>query len=251
MNNWQERISIKWFVMGFGAFIVIIVLVSILVNLLKPNPYGPEIIINNFDMFFDEVPGDRKDLVQASLYNVVSRNITDNILSIPESGAMIRDGSVESHYSENEGVWVGSFIVDIEEIRQSYDGFFEWGGNGESFGGGYVALFTCLRTDQLIYGDFDCKDMFSDDISTKFPITTKLPLTVSEYSNNYTKYVNYYIGYTISDDHDEIVIDIKDYIGNGREDALQKIRDLGYDPDDYEIDYKNVSSEYEMNYVGN
>lgn len=76
----------------------------------------------------------------------------------------------------------------------------------------------------------------------KYPIVKDLPTQVEFFSDNYSNYVQYTINYSYTDGNFSLIID--DESGNSHDIALRKIRDLGYNPDDYKIVYNNISSEY-------
>ena len=67
----------------------------------------------------------------------------------------------------------------------------------------------------------------------KFPITGFLPVQKATYS----------IGYKRTEDQKGIIVTIKAYEGY-REAALQKIRDLGFDPSDFTIQFNNYENPF-------
>lgn len=236
-------------IVGFFVITAIIILIYIIYTLAQTNPYGNEIRIRNFDSYYGETPESTKESLYANLYNTVAENLenTENDLDVE---AVIREGSAEKEYNKDLNIHVGKFVVDIEDINQSFAGYFEWSDDADNINySGYTALFTCLPEDKLIYGPFDCKDIFSDDLNTRFPITRSLPLTVEYYSNNYSDYVKYTIDYSIENDT-SIMLKIIDYTGGNEQNARKKIGELGYDVEKFEIVYSDQSQMDQWPYVG-
>ena len=230
-----------------GGFIVLALglLVYSLYEIFRPNPYGNEIKIDNFAEYFGDTPRDEKDGLFAGLYNIVADNAEANGLNeIPKSGAMIRDGSAANEYNETENLHVGKFIVDIESIGQSYAGYFEWSNdNNNAYFSGYTMLYTCLVKEDLIFGQFKCNDMFADSVTTKFPITQYLPDVVDYFSDDYADHTNYRLTYQLNEDETEITLIITDYTGGNYQNALDRIKSFGYNPEDYTIEYVDESVE--------
>ncbi|MDO4747355.1 MAG: hypothetical protein Q4A70_03405 [Candidatus Saccharibacteria bacterium] len=76
----------------------------------------------------------------------------------------------------------------------------------------------------------------------KYPIMSAIPIVVEKYSNNYTEYVSYRIdGGKFADCEQDFCLKITDISGGNYERALENIRLKGYNPDDYEIIYDDVS----------
>lgn len=232
------------------AIIIVFVIIALgfliysLYEIFRPNPYGDEIKIDNFAEYFSDVPRDKRDALFAGLYNIVADNAEANGLSeIPRSGAMIRGGSAVSEYNELDKLHVGEFIVDIESIGQSYAGYYEWSNNNEASFSGYTTLYTCLVKEDLIYGSFSCNDMVSDSVTTKFPITQYLPDTVDYFSYDYSNHTNYKIAYSLNEDETKIILTVTDYTGGNLQEALDRIRSFGFNPDDYAIEYIDKSAE--------
>ncbi|MBR0488390.1 hypothetical protein IJJ39_01800 [Candidatus Saccharibacteria bacterium] len=249
MDN-NRKINPVILLIGGMAFVVIIVLAAVLVNLLRENPYGAEIKIDNFTSYYSNTPRETEDSLYAALYNIVAEN-SEVGAEIPASGAMIRDGSATGSYDEAKNMNYGHFIVDIEKLGQSYDGYFEWSNNSNNvYYSGYATLYTCPSSDELIYGDFGCTDMFTGDLVSLFPIVKKLPETVEYYANNYADYVKYIIGYEVVGDNDGLVLVITDYTGGNYERAIEKIREYGKLSEGFPVKYIDKSQDYGSTYAG-
>ncbi|MBR6532312.1 hypothetical protein IKT64_00870 [Candidatus Saccharibacteria bacterium] len=77
----------------------------------------------------------------------------------------------------------------------------------------------------------------------KNPILNKLPITVEYYSKNYTSHTKYEITAKINDDYSAFTIEISDYTGGNQDNALDKIREAGFNPDNYTINYHDYSKD--------
>lgn len=231
------------------AFLVIVVILLIITlqAIFHKNPYGNEIKIDNFKEYYEDVPSDRQDVVFNSLYNIVVTNSTPES-EIPESGALIRPDSAKSSYDESVQSYYGSFIVDIAEIQQSYRVQFGWVDKDSPNGlSGDSTLITCVDKSEVIYEDFNCTDSLIHEeeeaiaLYTLFPIMADLPIKVEYYVNGYGAYIHYEIGSDLTYEGNEeysFAVIIDDYTGGNYEAAIQKITELGYDYNDYEIIYR-------------
>lgn len=232
------------FIVIFFILIVIIFVVISLETIFHKNPFGEELKIDNFSKYYKKVPEETRDSVFASLYNTASLNTTD---TPPTSGAIIRPDSTSETYNQSTEIYSSDFIVDIESIQQSFRVYMEWSKKSDNPNlTGYTVTISCLTGSSSAYGATKCVDMFdnnsSDKIPALYPIVYDLPIEVSEYNSNYTVYTHYTITYNIEDDN-KIIVYITDYTGGNYQNALKKIRDLGYAPDLYNIQYIDQSNE--------
>jgi len=69
------------------------------------------------------------------------------------------------------------------------------------------------------------------------PVVKILPYHCTQYENNYTIYIEYRIDFRTSEDGQTLIVIINDITGGNRERALQYIRNKGYNPDDYQVEY--------------
>ena len=78
---------------------------------------------------------------------------------VPQSGAIIRNTEPYLYtYDAKNGWYVGSFVVDIPNIQQSYKVEFNYSEDPDYAIGGYAVLIYCLPEDKMVYPDFDCKE---------------------------------------------------------------------------------------------
>lgn len=234
--------------MVVGGIIVFAVLVAMAVILFiydsfRPNPYGDEIRIDNFTEYFKDVPKDTMEFGFSNLYGIVYNNI-ENKNDIKRNGALVRSDSVSIEYDrKTKKPLNATFIVDVPFAKQSYKGFFDWGNTSEDYAGaGYKFVFSCLPDEDLIYGDFGCVDMFSPQQS-KVPICNKLPIMVSDYDVASRRSSNYSLSCYYINDNDAKIL-VNDFTGGNYENALNKIRELGFNPDDYEIEYNDQGGDF-------
>lgn len=79
----------------------------------------------------------------------------------------------------------------------------------------------------------------SDKMLSQYPLIASLPITVEYYKTDST-YVYFIISYDLTKGQKPIIT-IKDYSGNNFNEALNRIRLEGHNPDDYEIEYLDES----------
>lgn len=237
------------------ALIVIVFLILSFQRLFRTNPYGPEIIIDNFDEYYSIAPQEKQDYACHYLYEAVLRNLPKD--QIPKSGAIIREKTAELEHNAEKNSYYGSFIVDIPKIEQSYRVQISWsiGKNNYSTSTDYSALVTCLKSSEVIYPNFDCRDLFTDDneasdkFNKEYPLAAKLPIDIEYYTDGHGAYVHYTITSSAqnnpNNNTNNYAVLITDYTGDNYDAALDRIRNLGFKPEDYKIEYKDLSTDYE------
>lgn len=244
------------------AFVGGIVLLSLLIMLLQRifyrNPFGEEIRIDNFSSYFSDTPTEQQEMIFHGLYNAVARNTADPA-AIPKSGALIRADTVTSESNPETQVNYGTFIVDLAALEQSYRVQFEWSPEaGNPNLSGYAVLVTCPAAEFVIYPDFVCTDELTEEnerieeINTEYPIMKDLPIKIDYFAGGYGKQTRYDIEgdlNTYENGENTFKIIITDYSGGNYEAALTRIRDLGYNPDDYTIEYTDLSQAMSWGYA--
>jgi hypothetical protein len=224
-----------------SIIVVFISLIVLLFLLLPKNGYGSGISVNNYDKYIKNLPTDRKNSINSALYKIVATNSqTDNI---NVNDATIRDGSAKYSYDRTTNVNSGSFIVDMESIKQSYMISYEWSSDSKNSNlSGYSAIATCLASADFIYGEFGCVDSFANSKSytERDPILKYLPY--STFNLSVTANV-------ISNDRVDLNVNIILYSSDTRDgqrdisiakyktEIVEWIRSLGLNPDDYLIIY--------------
>lgn len=244
------------------AFVGGVILISLLIMLLQRifyrNPFGEEIRIDNFSVYFSNTPTEQQEMIFHELYNAVTLNTTD-VATIPHAGALIRSDTVTEESNAETQVNYGTFIVDLSAIEQSYRVQFEWSPESDNPNlSGYTVLVTCPTADFMIYPNFVCTDSLIeeneriDEINSEFPIMKDLPIKIDYFEGGYGKHVWYNIEGDLStydNGENTFKIIITDYSGGNYEAAMTRIRNLGYNPEDYEIEYTDLSQAMTWSYT--
>lgn len=223
---------------------VILLFITIFILLLFINPsnkYGDGITINNYDKYISNLPTDKKNSINSTLYKIVKNNLKSDKLSVND--ASIRGDSVKYNYDKSTNINSGSFIVDMQSIKQSYFITYKWSPTDNNVNlSGYTATAACLSSDKLIYGDFTCIDDFYNSKSyiNRDPILDYLPYST----------FNYTVTATINKDNKadldvNIILYLSDTRDGNRENSINKykteitdwIKLINLIPDNYLINY--------------
>lgn len=147
------------------AAVAVVLLVVSLMQIFRKNPYGPETRIDNIDIVDKNLPRDQKDQIFSQLYGILVDNLSDG--EPPESGALVREGTVDYGYNEDTKVHSGSFIVDIPAVEQSYKVQLSWSPEKDNANlGGYPILITCAPKDLRIYASqTGCVNVLAEELS--------------------------------------------------------------------------------------
>lgn len=111
----------------------------------------------NLKLGLDET---QKSIIEGVLYDEISLN---HIGNVGNQNAKIRDdNSVYYVYIKDLNIYFINFIVDIEDLRQSYRVVYRWSDDpqNENIPQNVPALAFCLEENELKYGDFKCKDKY-------------------------------------------------------------------------------------------
>lgn len=238
MNNYN--INTKKKVIILVLVLIIFITIPILLYLFRPSKYGAGIDIKGYDKYISDLPQDRRDSLNSSLYNIVKLNLPNN-KKISVNDAYIRDKKTTTKfYDKTTMITSGTFIVDIASLKQSYSMYYEWSNEIDADFSGYTALAKCLDIDELKYGDFNCKDINSIYKEKRDPILNYLPYQTF----NYIVTASY-------DSEDKVILDVNIYLSSS--DAKDENRDaiidgykadfvswmtsIGYSIEDYTINY--------------
>lgn len=149
---------------------LIITLLSIVIKS-DENQFGKFIKIQNYSSKIKNLNGDMRDAMESYLYNVTVMNI-DAEKAGKVGDALIREGSDSQDYNSVTVTYSGSFIVDMQSIKQSYEVQYSYTkekNNALYVDGGNAVVVSCLEPSKLIYGEFDCKDIVSKQ-SSKYDV---------------------------------------------------------------------------------
>ena len=183
-NRRVYQISPAIVVVALLQLVFIIFVVITINNILNHGVEAPRIKISNYSAIPSGelvgkngiVPNNRgikfsiddtdKKTIESTIYGVASLNNKENIAN---SGAKIREDSAHYEYIEELNAYFLNFIVDIEDLGQSYRFVWLFGDDSLKDKNPKVVrlMAFCPKKDEMIYGDFDCKDEYDgrgDDI---------------------------------------------------------------------------------------
>ena len=229
---------------------VIIVLIIVLIYFLSQPVVDSEgrIVIDNFDEVLPAVPNDTRNAIEERLYLQVDGSLTSGQV-IPESGAMIREGSNEGFAVKDE-FHVGDFIVDIPDVQQSYIVEYRYGelnmeGLNETEVAGTVAFYCIENPDLVRYSNFRCDAM--RDFVKPDPIQYILPVNIDRCELSYTYSTSSTSGYAVILTLNPTETTYRNgQVEAFRNDKMAEVREYiqksGLNPDNYEyiVKYKIV-----------
>lgn len=143
---------------GMVGFVMIIVLISIVLINYRQEKY--KAIIDNIEECSGGISQFSKDVLFENVYNLVdAQNNIEQIETKETYHALLRENTCETkEYNGGEIVSYKTYaIIDIEEVGYSFKIGYSWIKNSETVDLGSVEA-TCLSSDELIYGEFNCKD---------------------------------------------------------------------------------------------
>lgn len=227
-----------------SMLLVIILTVGVLYAMnADKNKYGDDLEIKNLDTYTEGKPTskDSIDYIKYDLLRTVNKNVKTPVTSNSVKDIIIRDDTFSQSYNEEKGVYTVNFIVDIKSLSQSYDVSYQWSNSGEKdkLTEGVTAV-KCLPVDKLIYGEFDCKDMFTELSAPTDPILAHLPYSSLDfkvtYDPNVTKTLNATIYTTAADERTDPGVAIEQYKKNVKE----WVASTGVNANEYKINYTLV-----------
>ncbi|MFZ2126014.1 MAG: hypothetical protein WAV04_00700 [Candidatus Microsaccharimonas sp.] len=218
-------------------FFLVLVVTVVFFYAFRGNPYGDEVIIKNYRETVKNLSGDYENLIMSSLYHTIDLNM-DNVPEIQD--ATIRNDSATQTYEKTDNVYRGSFIVDMESIKQSYFVEYSYSPDPNSSAiGGYAIIVSCLPVDDLIYGDFNCKDSLTIESGDTDPIVGVLPHSTLTYEIKAIANEDSSVRLVIT-----LLLTRVDYntreaeaVEQYKQEALSWLRTQGYNPDNYSIEY--------------
>ncbi|MCL1839768.1 hypothetical protein FWF89_02080 [Candidatus Saccharibacteria bacterium] len=163
------------------------------------------IVITNIDSCAERLPASQRDTVFRQLYPFIrEQNSVNGIDSQPTYHAVIRDNTCRTKDYERDGLRSSNarFILDIEELNQSYRVSFNWIKTGDpqspeiDLGSTNV---NCLLEEYLIYGDFNCDQnpLIQASNSGREPILSLIPYFGDGFSLSPTLSATSKSGYSI------------------------------------------------------
>jgi len=160
----------------FGALVIIAIIIAIVVQLSSKNEYGEGIKIRNYDEKVKNVSQELHNGTEASLYNVVKKNLPEDSDPSKIKDAFIRDDSNSQDYDKTNDIYSGKFIVDIDSIKQSYliqYTYIKDVNNSEGLTNRVVV--SCVNEADIKYTSFKCEDYVSEQATQNDSIIQYLP----------------------------------------------------------------------------
>lgn len=247
MNNNNQPISRKK-----AAIILIVAMVLFmgfiyLLNIFfqsDENKFGKFIKIQNYSSKVKNLSGETREAIESTLYNTVEKNVdTTTIEPSKIKDAYIRDNSNKQEYNAQSTVYSGTFIVDMESIKQSYRVTYKYSHRNTADTGGTPISITCLAPNELIYGDFNCQDIISAQSNDYDEVTSVIPyhglsfaLTPDATQAGRGLVINARLiipEIDLSGDKASQLAVIEQY----KNEVRKWLESKGINPDDYEIDY--------------
>jgi hypothetical protein len=187
------------------------------------------ITVNNYNTYVKDLPLEHRSSINNALYLAVKLNLVDGE-KIIKSPASIRKDTITNAYDEDRDVHSGSFIVDLKEIRQSYEVTYDWSEDKNNPNiSGYPTTVKCLSNDEaILYKDFICKD---GSESSGLPLENQLPYTDI---NGPFKII-----YMYKQDNTD-VIGVTNSTPNGRKKAIEWLKSKNIDPSSIIINYLDM-----------
>ena len=229
-----------------GVVIFVLTIVAISVSFIIIDNYVP-VVIQNLDNYMGSISNKDKRLLQNSFGSFVKEKFSTD--SLPED-IFIRDDT----YAEKEadGFKIGEFIVDIDSLKISYQVSFAYPSDKYT---SVNPVIDCPSLDKTKYPETSCEGMFNSTSLLKEkqqnPVYSVLPINVSDFDASTGETTRYDIyGFFDYDNNNKFSINIIDYSCDNREKALQTLRDKGFNPDDYAINYQDECFLDAMPYTG-
>jgi len=234
---------------SFIALVGILSAVYMYFNNNSTNSHGEYLDIENIDEYTQGKPSDEDtlDYIKHALFTTVNLNTDQPVESRSITDIVVREGSFSQKYDEDRSIHTVEFIVDIESLKQSYRASYQWSDENrysEHIDEWGTAV-RCLPVDELIYGDFDCRDLFTEMSSVNGD--SKLESILPHRSEFYT--IRSYPGE--GDGHAVISIQI---MSNNNSERTQKrfntykkeatdwLESQDIELDTYTIEYRNFSN---------
>lgn len=167
MNN-TKNINYPLLILGLLQVLFIIVAAISIKNMMQDEKINPDdtsrqssISIERLSSKIPEISSDSKDEIQRELLRIVKNNTTDVDFGSVE--AIIRDESIHANFFETENLGEVNFIVDIPELSQTYQLFYEY---SPDLNNSYLEkndriIALCVEPSEVKYQDFNCNGFYT------------------------------------------------------------------------------------------
>ena len=223
-----------------GISVAVLVIVGISVGVIFYQNYIHRTEVVKIENLPTEIPDELSESLETKL-----KNLLKNSFDAPDD-AIISANMREGTYNKDEdgGLTSVSFLVDIDEYKQTYEIMIGW---SDVKIVPDPILISCPAKRLMKYPEIKCEAMYgsSQDIENveNNPIYDKLPIVVDYFDYYSRKAIRYEVrGYF--GENNELVLTVVDYSGGNLENAKKKVRELGYDPDNYKIKYVDQSGNF-------
>jgi len=190
-----------------AAYILLIVVVLILI-----------LVYNNTERYGEvsNLPESEQIEIDNTIRETIALNYSGNISGI--SNPVIRSGSFKQEYYPDGDLYISSFIVDINQIQQSYLISSLYSPTVNT--GDYSRLVTCIFGDDMIFDYFNCRDRLSEENRLPHSDPILLPLLNESFVGFFvvpTSFVDNKLSISIiidknSPDQEKYVNEVRDFI---------------------------------------
>lgn len=220
-----------------ACLIALILIIVVIVAVVRNYDYQTKIVsVKNYP---SELRSEMRENLEMQLRRLLDANYGAE--GKVEIEAVVREGTFLQDM--NDEVANYSFLVDIDEYQQTYEVVMAWSNVIEVPNG---IMISCPETRLMKYPEAECVAMYNTSQDVKNiednPIYDDLPISVDEFDYGSRSSLRYDIRAFFNSDN-QLVVTIVDYSGGNYENALKKIRELGYNPDDYIMEYVNQAGE--------
>jgi len=243
-ENIRERAVKEPFLIPY-AIAALLIMVSVTVLLFaSPRSRIERARINGIEVV-ENIPRSEIDNILVALSGTLELNTNERISRIRD--IEVREGSYRQYFEGEE--FFTSFIVDIESLRQSYRIINAYSPSVSDLNDtDYRQLARCIFGDDVIFPEFEfnCQDRISAEsgMPRADPIQNVLPYRSVFYSIGIGISTETKIGLGIFINMPNPAINPERATENDifvaertKREALDKIRELGFNPDDYIIEY--------------
>lgn len=162
---------IKILLYGIPVYIIIAIGLIIFFAITNQPYFGKQTNINNLTSTPET--SEVLNIIKYNLYQTIGYNSSVDPATV--SDVTIRENSKTETYDESTKLHFISLIVDIPSLKQSYQVNYQWTDDKNTELSEWATNVSCLAEDKLIYGPFNCQDMFTTMDGSNDPIMKILP----------------------------------------------------------------------------
>ena len=235
-NRWLKNVSpVKLIVVGVTVMIVVVLAISVFMINKRNHEEALKVVTMEYP---SSLPSECRLNIGMQLKNllVAKFGISEDTMIMAD----VRDGSYKETVSQ--GITTATFLVDIDDVKQTYIVTVSWSDGSVELSD--AILISCPSESESKYPDSYCKGMYdnTDDVENrvKYSLYSELPVTIDRFDFASREAIYCEIRGDF-DENNQLVLKIIDYSGGLKDEAIEKIREMGYNPDDYEIIYFDKS----------